>query len=252
VVPPGNAEHGHTFCAAEWSLTCQRNGAPVNLSGKVHLQTTHDRAHLGDEAPTVQMSFAVRRATDLERQVAEYLSHRNRQKAREIKAQQIALLEEALQAGQRQESSSGGVAKELELLAVVLERARQVAARLEDDEEDEELMARQCWQDRDDFSCASVCDLRQRDNSSAGSDGVADLRDFANFSPASSPPGSPRCLSPPSSRSNSAERAIAPQSQTSQPKPHAQTRRTNCFAGAFSLMLPRNQMFRNSTQCSRT
>merc|ERR1711953_420198 len=111
-----------------------------------------------------------------------------------------------------------------------------MGARLEDDGEDVELMARQCWQDRDDFSCASVCDLRQRDNSSQGSDGVADLRDFANFSPASSPPGSPRCLSPQSSRSNSAELATAPQSQTPQVRPHVETRRINCFSGAFSRM----------------
>merc|ERR1719433_1980538 len=181
VAPPGNAEPGVPFCAAEWVLTCQRKGAPVNLSGEVQLQATRDRVGLGPVAPPVQMTFAIRQATDLEREVAEYLARRERQKAREIKSRQIALLEEALEAGrkQQQESTSAG-AKDMELITVVLERARQVATRLDDENQDEELMARQCWQDRDDFSCASVCDLRERENSSSGSDphDVANLCDF--------------------------------------------------------------------------
>jgi len=167
------------------------------------LKTTRDRSALGDEVATVQMAFALRRATDMEREVAEQLSSHNRQRAREIKSQQIALLEEAYNAGQHMESTQGAGGKELELLTAVLERARQVAARLEDEQEDEELMARQCWQDRDDFSCASMCDLRARSNSSPDANDVADLRDFANFSPASS-----RSNSPASSRSFEAPRHV--------------------------------------------
>jgi len=50
VAPPGNAEQGLLFDAAEWVLTCQRNGAPVRFSGQVQLRSTRDRASLGDEA----------------------------------------------------------------------------------------------------------------------------------------------------------------------------------------------------------
>lgn len=194
VAPPGNVELGLAFAAVEWVLTCKRNGAPVRVSGQVELSSTRDRASLGHENPTVQMAFAVRRATDLEREVAEHLSHRDRRQAREVKAQQLQLLEEALEAGNRCAGGRGSIGKELELLTVVLERARQVAAQLEDERQDEELMARQCWQDRDDFSNASVCDLRQRANSSIGSDGVADLddlRDFDDSLSSGSPRGSP-------------------------------------------------------------
>jgi len=187
VAPPGavpSAELGTSFCAAEWVLTCQRRGAPVSLSGHVQLQSTRDRADLGPLSPMVQIAFAMRQATDLEREVAECLSHRDRQKAREVKSRQLALLEDALAAGQSptQDGCTHDLTRDLELLTAVLERARQVAARLEDDNEDEELMAKQCWQDRDDMSCASLCDLRRRENSSASDPAdVANLRDFDNM-----------------------------------------------------------------------
>merc|ERR1712039_833264 len=86
--------------------------------------------------------------------------------------------------------------KDLELLRAVLERARVVATRLEDEDADEELMAKQCWQDRDDFSCASLCDLRERANSSASGGDVGNIADLANFSPSSSPRGEPASISP--------------------------------------------------------
>lgn len=257
VAPPGNAEHGLAFDAVEWVLTCQSKGMPVHFSGQVQLRSTRDRGDLGDEAPTVQMAFAVRRATDLEREVAEQLSRRNRQRARDIKAQQIALLEEALQAGQRQESSQGGVSKELELLFIVLERARHVAVRLEDAEEDEELMARQCWQDRDDLSCASVCGLRERADSSASGGDVADIRDLKIFFPVISPGslhfGSPS-ISPASSPSNSL--AGSPRNSTTFPQagsgpclpgleprpPSAPSAKRSRFGDALLRMAPRTWM----------
>merc|ERR1712060_150252 len=88
----------------------------------------------------------------------------------------------------------GELRREVELLNAVLERAQQVAARLEDEHEDEELMARQCWQDRDDFSGASLCDLREACCSSPEPDyDVGNLRDLNDFSSnGSSPSGSPR------------------------------------------------------------
>mmetsp|Transcript_64817 Transcript_64817/g.189653 ORF Transcript_64817/g.189653 Transcript_64817/m.189653 type:complete len:547 (-) Transcript_64817:2425-4065(-) len=210
VAPPGNAEQGRQFDAVEWVLTCQRNGAPCHFSGQVQLRCTRDRADLGAEAPAVQMAFAVRHATDLEREVAEHLARRDRQQAREVKARQMTLLEKALEAGRSQEAARGGVGRELELLTVVLERARQVAARLEDEAEDDELMARQCWQDRDDFSCASVCDLRDRANSS--NSGGSDAGDLDNLSNLSSPRSvqSLHTPSPPSSSSPRREVAGGP------------------------------------------
>lgn len=154
----------------------------------MQLQCTRDRTLIGDEAPVVRMAFALRRATDLEREVAEHLSRRDRQRAREVKAQQLVLLEGALEAGQRQLLEGGGDgSKDLELLTVVLERARQVASRLEDDEEDVELMAKQCWQDRDDFSNASICDLRERADSSHSGDDVGNVADLAALSPRGPP-----------------------------------------------------------------
>lgn len=240
VAPPGNIGSGVSFDAAEWVLTCQRHGAPVSFSGKVELQTTRDRAALGDEAAKVQMAFAVRRATDLEREVAIHLSRRERQQAREIKSKQIALLQAAFQAGQRQESTIGDVGKELELLTVVLERAQQVAARLEDEEEDEEIMARQCWQDRDDFSAASVCDLRARSDSSPGGDDVANLRDLRSFSPTGSPrrdysfsPGGSPFSSPP---------GTPPRSRDNSPHRHPRQTQTGCVSlgSRIARMLPRS------------
>lgn len=187
VAPPGGVQQGVEFNAVEWILTFQRNGSPVRLSGQVQLGCTRDRDALGEETPSVRLAFAVRRATDLEREVAEHLSRRDRQRAREVKAQQIALLEQSLAAAQQTGNAEGELRREVELLNVVLDRARQIAARLEDDREDEELMARQCWQDRDDYSCASVCGIRERCNSSASGGDVGDLRDFANISPPLSP-----------------------------------------------------------------
>merc|ERR1740123_1948445 len=209
VSPSGGLQQGTEFTAVEWVLTCQRNGCPVRLSGEVGLQTTRDRAALREEAPVVHVAFAVRRATDLEREVAEHLSCRERQKARDVKARQIALLVESLVAAEHH-AGAQDLRKEVELLTVVLDRARQVATRLEDEHEDEELMARQCWQDRDDFSCASVCDLRERCNSSEGSGGdVGNLHDF-NDNHSVSSGGSP--LRSPRLRSGSGSPPLTPRS----------------------------------------
>eukprot|EP00929_Paragymnodinium_shiwhaense_P058400 TRINITY_DN29242_c0_g1_i1.p1 TRINITY_DN29242_c0_g1~~TRINITY_DN29242_c0_g1_i1.p1 ORF type:complete len:550 (+),score=95.39 TRINITY_DN29242_c0_g1_i1:96-1745(+) len=226
VAPPGGGAidaPDSQFCAAEWVLTCQRRGAPVSLSGNVQLQATRDRADLGPLSPMVQIAFAMRQATDLEREVAEHLSRRERPKAREVKSRQLALLEDALAAGQNQgqDASAYDLSKELELLTAVLERARQVAIRLEDDQEDEELMARQCWQDRDDMSAASLCDLRERCNSSEASDpmDVANLQDFDDNLSLNSPRSNLSVLSPRSS-SGSATPPASPQ-RTSTPPPPA-------------------------------
>lgn len=62
VTPPGNAQQGAEFVAVEWSLTCQRNGSPIQLSGPVRLRCTRDRAALGEEALVVRLAFAVQRA----------------------------------------------------------------------------------------------------------------------------------------------------------------------------------------------
>lgn len=171
ICPPESDEPSISFTAAEWSLTCQRQGSPVSISGQVQIQCTQDKDMLQKEEdePAVLFAFALRRATDLERTVAEHVSSRNRYKARDVKAQQIALLESSLEAAELHGGSTGEFSSEVELLSVVLDRAGQVAARLENEQEDQELVARQCWQDRDDFSCASLCDLRDRCDSSDGS-----------------------------------------------------------------------------------
>mmetsp|Transcript_3022 Transcript_3022/g.7691 ORF Transcript_3022/g.7691 Transcript_3022/m.7691 type:complete len:525 (-) Transcript_3022:312-1886(-) len=204
VAPPGSIRKELAFDAVEWVLTCQRKGAPVRFSGRVQLLPTRDRTRLGDEASSVHVAFAVRRAADLEKKVAEHLSRRDRKQAHEIKRQQLLVLREALEAATRQQNDQRDARKEVELVTVVLERARQVATRLEDDEEDEELMAKQCWQDRDDFSCASVCDLRERADSSASGSSVADSQSRAcspclssrhSASPSPSPGASPRSRS---------------------------------------------------------
>merc|ERR1712194_608725 len=164
----------------------------------------------------------------------------------------MTILEEALEAGQRQQGTDGDVNKDLELLKAVLERARQVATRLEDDDADEELMARQCWQDRDDFSCASLCDLLERADSSDGGGDVGSLGDLANFSAASSPrrgrsPHSSRSGSPANSRSSSPSVLVQPPgtasphtsgSQSSNSRAGASSNR-NSFTGMFSRVLPR-------------
>eukprot|EP00401_Gymnodinium_catenatum_P004040 CAMPEP_0117562980 /NCGR_PEP_ID=MMETSP0784-20121206/55253_1 /TAXON_ID=39447 /ORGANISM="" /LENGTH=543 /DNA_ID=CAMNT_0005360601 /DNA_START=23 /DNA_END=1655 /DNA_ORIENTATION=- len=147
VAPPGSIRKELAFDAVEWVLTCQRKGAPVRFSGRVQLLPTRDRTRLGDEASSVHVAFAVRRAADLEKKVAEHLSRRDRKQAHEIKRQQLLVLREALEAATRQQNDQRDARKEVELVTVVLERARQVATRLEDDEEDEELMAKQCWQE---------------------------------------------------------------------------------------------------------
>jgi len=227
VSPPGGVQQGAEFVAAEWVLTCQRKGSPVRLSGEVRLQCTRDRAAIGEEAPAVRLAFAVRRTTDLEREVAEHLSRRDRNKAREIKSQQIALLKESLDFAERHGGAQGELRREVELLTVVLERAQQVAERLEDEHEDEELMARQCWQDRDDYSCASLCDLRERCNSSNSSGDVADLNDVASIDSGS------RCSSPCSSPRGSAG---TPPPQPAQ-LPSAKKEKPNSMMGRFSAML---------------
>merc|ERR1712039_1131234 len=143
--------------------------------------------------------------------------------------------------------------KDLELLRAVLERARVVATRLEDEDADEELMAKQCWQDRDDFSCASLCDLRERANSSASGGDVGNIADLANFSPASSPrsgsPRSPRSISPSSSPPSSPRGVPTPLSPTSGSQARSSSPSSSPHASALAAVARRSLTTNRSGCC---
>jgi hypothetical protein len=189
VAPPGQGD-GSDFVAAEWVLTCQRSGTLAQFSGQVMLQAKRSREAMGEESVIVGTAFAIRRAADLDLEVAQCLSTGDRQRARELKSRQEVLLKEALE---RAKSAGRDAAGEAEMLGKVLERAQRVAAQLQDEHEDNEVVRRQCVQEMElgrAMSCASFGD-RQDSSDSGGHGDVANLRDF-DGSDSGSLPGSPR------------------------------------------------------------
>jgi hypothetical protein len=202
VGPPGGTVEGTFFTAAEWVITGQRNGAPMQLSGEIKLQATRDRTILGNEASKVHTAFAIRRAADMDLEVADFLSREDRQRAKDVKSRQLALLREALEAAQ---TDAGAVPGDTEMLSIIIDRAQSVADQLDDEREDFEMVRRQCVQECElnrAMSCASFGD---RSNSSASGGDIANLRDvdgscLSAISSISSRSRSPRGSSPTSSQ----------------------------------------------------
>jgi len=165
--PPGDTADGQSFKAAEWFLDFQRNGAPVQFSGDVNLVAVKQRASLGREAAPVQAMFAIRRATELELEVAELLNQGKRADANTTKSQQISLLKETLEAAQ---SDAEVDPVDIRALEAVLRRAESVAERLRSNE-DCELVRRRCVQEADLNCCMSVAGFSDGYDSSPGSEG---------------------------------------------------------------------------------
>jgi len=181
---PGSTAEGTSFTAAEWIITGQRNGAPMQLSGEVRLQVTRDRHALGNENTKVHTAFAIRRAADMDLEVADLLARRDRQRAREIKSRQLGLLNEALEAAQKE---AGAADSDTEMLSKVIERAQRVKDQLDNEREDVETVRRQCVQENE-LNCAMSCaSFNNRSDSSGDGGDIANLRDFQGLSPPSSP-----------------------------------------------------------------
>lgn len=226
VGPPGGTEEGTIFTAAEWILTGQRNGAPMQLSGEVRLQATRDRNGLGSEATKVRTAFAIRRAADMDLEVADFLARRDRQQARDAKSRQLALLQEALDAAQQ---DPGAIPADTEMLSKVIERARKVAEQLDNEREDVEMVRRQCVQECE-LNCAMSCaSFGDRSDSSAGD--VANLHDLDGLL---SPPLSPRSGSPQSLSPRSRSPPLSPVIGSPSHSPHnasPDSTRSSCSAG---------------------
>lgn len=209
--PPGDAVDGQNFKAAEWVLSFQRQGSPVQFSGSVDLTAVQQRAALGKENVSVQAMFAIRRSSDLDADIAEHLSHHDNVRAKETKSRQISLLKETLEI-LRNAVEADPV--DIEALEAVLRRAEAVAERL-DDGEDTELVRRHCVQEMELCRAMSVGAFSDGcDSSDGGSDegdaGIRNqqrrLRDFDDdftdddSTRSISPIASPRSLSPRSPR----------------------------------------------------
>jgi len=196
---PGGMADGAVFAAAEWTLTGQRNGAPMQLSGQIQVKATRDRNLLGDEATAVRTAFVIRRAADMDFEVAGLLARRDRARAREVKSRQLSLLREALAAAQ---NDPGALPDDTQMLSKVIERSESVVEQLEEAGEDVEMVRRQCVQECELNRAMSCASFNNRTNSSPGSDGnggdIGNLRDFHGLN---SPPLSPRIGSPRSSMS---------------------------------------------------
>jgi len=193
--PHGDVMDGHTFRAAEWFLSFQRDGAPVQFSGSVDLVAVKQRAALGNEAAAVQAMFAIRRASDMELEVAHFLSHGDTVRAKDVKSQQMALLKETLEVARNAPEVDP---VDIEALEAVLHRAERLAERL-DKGEDLEIVRRHCVQETELNRCLSIAGFSDGRNSSPGGSGCGDgnhtlqhrLRDFDDMSDASvSPRGS--------------------------------------------------------------
>lgn len=187
VAPAGNSATEACFVAAEWTLTFQQRGCQAQFSGQVELRATRDRTLLGDEAIAVVAAFTIQRAADLDYIVSEHLARGDSERAREAKAQQLALLQDCLQSAQREDP--GG--RDVPVLARVLERARRVAEQIEDRRVDRELMRRQCVQEMHLNRCMSDAGWGSGCDSDDGGD-VGNLGDLSAWSPPDTPPGSPR------------------------------------------------------------
>jgi len=231
VSPPGDSDLS-SFVAAEWTLTLQRNGTSAQFSGKVELCPTRDRGLLEPEGTPVRTAFAIQRSADLDLLVARNLARGNRDKAREVKEQQLAVLQAALAAAQ-----ADAAAHDAEVLARVLERAQRVALQLNNlgDDGDSDVVRRHCVQEiglnraMSDGGWRSGCD-----SDDAGDVGrLADLEGLSPpNSPTSSPPDSPRLSrSRSSSPRSSRSRSSSPRPSRSGPSPAARPQRQSGFGG---------------------
>eukprot|EP00930_Biecheleria_cincta_P035461 TRINITY_DN24389_c0_g1_i1.p1 TRINITY_DN24389_c0_g1~~TRINITY_DN24389_c0_g1_i1.p1 ORF type:complete len:606 (+),score=119.92 TRINITY_DN24389_c0_g1_i1:106-1923(+) len=202
IAPPGSTAQ-EVFQAAEWTLSFQQQGAQAQFQGVLCLETTHESSMLGQEDVRVGSAFVVRRAADLDAEIANSLSLRNIEHARSLKSRQLRLISESLQAAQ---AAGVGAAAEAEMLKRVLERAEELAERLQNNSEDVENVRRQCIQEMDLNRAMSDAGWEDRMNSSVGSMGdVADMDSIRGMltppgshgrSSVSSPNGSPRSTPP--------------------------------------------------------
>jgi hypothetical protein len=204
--PPGDYVDGLEYRAAEWFLDFQRNGAPVQFSGFVNLSAVKQRATLGNEAASVQAMFAIRRSSDMDSEIAQFLSNRDQVRAKDMKSRQVSLLKETLEIV-RNASESDPV--DIEALEAVLRRAETVAERL-DTGEDMEIVRRHCVQEMELCRAMSVGAFSDGCDSSDGEGELHDangpgarnlrrrLRDFDDSD--NSPPSSPRSNHWPQSR----------------------------------------------------
>jgi hypothetical protein len=213
--PPGDITDGHPFTAAEWILSFQRNGGSVQFSGNIDLAAVKQRAALGTESASVQAMFAIRRSSDVDLEIADYLSRGDNVRAKDAKSRQLALLKEALEVVRNSPEASP---TDLEALEAVLRRAEAVAERLNSNE-DREIVRRQCVQEMELTRCLSVagfsdgCDSDCSGEDDHGNDAggryqVQRMRDFEDMSDGDTS-GSPR-LSPRSNGSFSPRSPMSP------------------------------------------
>jgi hypothetical protein len=193
VAPPGSISA--PFDAAEWTLSLHRNGTSAQYSGRVSICPTRDRAALGPEAIPVAAAFAIQRSAELDRQVASHLANGARDKAREVKDQQISLLQATLRKAREASETN-----EADVLERVLERAQRVAEQLQDlrEEDNSDIVRRHCVQEMELCRAMSVAGFRSGCDSDASSDDIANLNDVR--SPPSSPRSSPGSPHPAQSR----------------------------------------------------
>lgn len=183
VAPPGNTGQ-EVFQAAEWKLSFQQEGAQAQFRGVLSLETTGESSVLGQEDVCVSSAFVVRRAADLDAEIANSLSLRNVEHARSLKTRQLRLISESVQAAQ-----AAGAAAEAEMLQRVLERAEELASRLQNNSEDVENVRRQCIQEMELNRAMSDAGWEDRMNSSVGS--IGDVADMDSIRGMLTPPGSP-------------------------------------------------------------
>jgi hypothetical protein len=152
IAPPGGTPDGQVFKAAEWILRFQRDGVTEKLTGSVGLAATNQRISLGDEAASVQAMFAIRNASDMELETAQYLSQGDTSRAKDVKFRQISLLKDTLKTAR---NDIGVETVDVNVLDAVLHRAECVAGKLKDGE-DKELVRRHCVQETGKMRDASI------------------------------------------------------------------------------------------------
>merc|ERR1712151_1446151 len=129
--------------------------------------------------------------------------------AREEKAKQVALLQDAL--------NHARGSSEVEMLDKVLERAQRVATQLDSEYESDEVVRRQCVQERElncAMSCASFGDREDSSGSGGGRD-VANLRDLDGLDPAGSGSDSAPSSPMPTSSGRTPAHSPRPRARTS-------------------------------------
>lgn len=210
VSPPGDVDPSVAFSAAHWTLTFQLNNIPMQFGGQVEFRSSETRNAIGEEAIEVRVAYAIQRSADLDLRVARLLSRGDRTRAREVKGQQIGLLQTTLAAAR-----DGNVLSEAEVVARVLERAQRVAVHLEemDADGDSDVVRRHCVHEM--TLCRAMSDAGWGSGCDSDSNDVGNLDDLAGLSPPGSPPsslgGTPANTPPGSPRMrNSRQRSFTP------------------------------------------